>query len=88
MDNEGNTWSSTSGSPALLQSTPYGVVVPAYSEVSLGEVTIPYSAYRTLLAPWTLTVSLYHGQVENYDVGDYMGAGVAQGVYVLARRRP
>ena len=88
VDNEGNTWSSTSGSPALLQSTPYGVVVPAYSEVSLGEVTIPYSAYRTLLAPWTLTVSLYHGQVENYDVGDYMGAGVAQGVYVLARRRP
>lgn len=86
VDSEGNTWSSTSGNPALLQSTPYGVAVPAYSEVSLGEVIIPYSAYRYLSAPWTVIVSLYHGQQEGFDIGEYMGAGVAQGDYVVARK--
>lgn len=86
VDSEGNTWSSTSGNPALLQSTPFGVDVPAYSEVSLGEVTIPYSAYRYLSAPWSVTISLYHGQQEGFDIGDYMGAGVAQGDYVVARK--
>lgn len=86
VDGEGNTWSSTSGNPTLLQSTPFGVDVPAYSEVSLGEITIPYSAYRYLSAPWSVTISLYHGQQEGFDIGDYMGAGVAQGDYVVARK--
>lgn len=78
IDSEGNSWTSTTGSPTLLKNTAYGVAVPAYSQVEIGEVTIPYSAYRYLTAPWTVIVSLYHGQTEEYNTDNYKGAGTAQ----------
>ena len=78
MDDEGNAWTSTNGNPELLNTTSYGVAVPANSIVSLGQITLPYAAYRELLAPWTVTLSLYHGQQENYNTGQYRGAGVAE----------
>lgn len=81
VDDEGNSWSSTTGDPVLLQNTALGVQVPATSEVSLGEFSIPYTAYKSLTAPWTVTLSLYHGQQESYAAGEYMGAGTADYYY-------
>lgn len=78
IDDEGNTWTSTNGNPELLKNTAYGAVVPANGTTNLGQITLPYAAYRELLAPWTVTLSLYHGQQENYNTGQYRGAGVAE----------
>lgn len=81
VDDVGNSWSSTTEDPALLQNTALGVQVPATSEVSLGEFSIPYTADKSLTAPWTVTLSLYHGQQESYAAGEYMGAGTADYYY-------
>lgn len=81
VDDEGNSWSNTTGNPVLLENSALGVQVPATSEVTVGEFTIPYAAYRYLTAPWTVTLSLYHGQQESFATGEYMGAGTANYYY-------